>query len=105
MTRLGFEILTCQNNRMMKKEQNNQNSTNTQMGYDTVLPAVYPCKKIRAGKYEYRGWIISSVGYYHPEHCVCWEGYDPKTGHADFHGFSKKEIKWLIDYSLSKNGR
>lgn len=90
---------------MMKKEANNQNSTNTQMGYDTVLPAVYPCKKIRAGKYEYRGWIISSVGYYHPEHCVCWEGYDPKTGHADFHGFSKKEIKWLIDDSLSKNGR
>ncbi len=104
MTRFGFEKLTCQNNRIMKKEQNNQNSTNTQTGYDKVLPAVYPCKKIRAGKYEYRGWIISSVGYYHTEHCVCWEGYDPETGCSDFRGFSKKEIKWLIDDSLSKNG-
>jgi len=105
MTRLGFEILTCQNEIKMKKAQNNQNSTDIQMGYDTVLPAVYPCKKIRAGKYEYRGWIISSVGYYEPERRVCWEGYDPDTGCGDFHGFSKREIKWLIDESLSKNGR
>lgn len=82
---------------MMKKEQNNQNSTNTQMGYDTVLPAVFPCKKIKAGTYEYRGWVISCVGYYEPEQRVCWEAYDPKTGCADFHGFSKREIKWLID--------
>ena len=89
----------------MNEEQNNQNSTNIQMGYDTVLPAVFPCKKIKAGTYKYRGWIISCVGYYEPERRVCWEGYDPETGYADFHGFSKKEIKWLIDDSLSKNGR
>jgi len=62
-----------------------------------------PCKKIRAGQYEYRGWIISCVGYYEPDQRVCWEAYDPKTGFADFHGFSKREIKWLIDYDVSKN--
>jgi hypothetical protein len=77
----------------------------TRLGYDTVLPAVYPCKKIRAGKYEYRGWIISCVGYYEPEHRICWEGYDQNTGCADFLGYSKQEIKWLINESLSKNGR
>ena len=64
----------------------------------------FPCKKIRAGKYEYRGWIVSCVGYYEPEQRVCWEAYDSKTGCGDFHGYSKQQIKWLIDESLSKNG-
>lgn len=58
------------------------------------------CKKIRAGKYEYRGLIISRVGYYEPEKRVVWEAYDKVTGNADFHGFSKKEVKWLIDNNL-----
>lgn len=89
----------------MKKDTHLQNTTETQMGYDTVLPAVYPCKKIKAGTYKYRGWIISCVGYYEPERRVCWEGYDPDTGCGDFHGYSKREIKMLIDISLSKNGR
>lgn len=85
-------------------EENKQQNTEA-MQYDTVLPAVYPCKKIRAGKYQYRGWVISRVGYYEPEQRVAWEAYDPKTGFADFHGFSKREIKALIDTDLSKNGR
>ncbi|HKL86408.1 MAG TPA: hypothetical protein VJ861_08765 [Treponemataceae bacterium] len=68
-------------------------------------PRFFPCQKIRAGKYKYRGWIISCVGYYTPDHCVAWEGYDPDTGHGDFRGFSKREIKWQIDESLSKNDR
>ncbi|MFA7011013.1 MAG: hypothetical protein WC240_07315 [Bacilli bacterium] len=72
---------------------------------NTLLPAVFPCKKIRAGKYEYRGWVISCVGYYEPDRKVAWEGYDPKTGCADFLGFSKREIKMFIDIDLSKNGR
>ena len=62
----------------------------------------FTCEKIRAGKYKYRGWIVSSVGYYHPQHCVVWEAYDPETGCADFHAFSKKAIKRLIDDSLAK---
>ncbi|TNE75013.1 hypothetical protein EP331_00155 [bacterium] len=40
MTRLGFEILTYQNKIHMRKDTKKQNSTNTQMGYDTVLYAV-----------------------------------------------------------------
>ena len=39
MTRLGFEILTYQNKIQMKKEIKQQNSTDTQMGYYTVLAA------------------------------------------------------------------
>lgn len=62
-------------------------------------------KKIKAGTYSYRGWIIQCVGYYESERCVVWEAYDPETGCADFHGFSKREIKWRIDENLSKNGR
>lgn len=64
-----------------------------------------PCKKIKPGTYKYRGWIIQCVGYYESERCVVWEAYDPVTGCGDFHGFSKREIKRLIDDSLNKNGR
>lgn len=72
--------------------------------------AAYPCKKIKAGTYSYRGWIIQCVGYYEPsawgqERRVVWEAYDPVSGCADFHSFSKSEIKWLIDESLSKKGK
>lgn len=74
------------------------------LAFEPVLPTVFPCKKIRSGKYEYRGWIISRVGYYEPERRVCWEAVDLETNHGDFHGFSKKEIKWLIDDYLSGNG-
>ena len=34
-------------------------------------------KRIRKGCYEYRGYIIQSVGYYEPEHRVCWEAHLP----------------------------
>lgn len=62
-----------------------------------------PCKKIKPGTYSYRGWIIQCVGYYKPERCVVWEAYNQETGCVDFHEFSKKTIKWLIDDSLAKN--
>ena len=78
--------------------------TETATDVYTVLPTVFPCKKIKAGEYEYRGWIISCVGYYEPEHRVCWEAIDPETNCGDFHGYSKKQIKWLIDDYLSSNG-
>ena len=86
---------------------NTEKSINKAANTACFLGAVtcrFPCKKIRAGKYEYRGWIISRVGYYEPEQRVVWEAYDPNTGCADFHGYSKQEIKWLIDEDLSKNG-
>ena len=66
----------------------------------TFRPKKHRCKKIRAGKYEYRGWIISKFGYHSPDKKICWEGYNPKSGHADFLGFSKREIKALIDEDL-----
>ena len=78
----------------MNEKSNIQKDSNA---INKMLPAVFPCKKIKAGTYEYRGLVISCVGYYEPEQRVCWEAYDPKTGCADFHGFSKREIKWLID--------
>ena len=88
----------------MNNLQNNQKSDTTPFGYDSLLPTVFPCKKIRAGKYLYRGWIIVCIGYYHPEKRVVWEGYDPESGNADFHGFSKAEIKMMIDDDLYRNG-
>ena len=45
MTRLGFEVLTYQNIITMKKETEKQNSTDTQMGYDTVLAAGFRSKR------------------------------------------------------------
>ena len=60
------------------------------------------CKRIRCGTYEYRGYIIQSVGYYHPEHRVCWEAHLSNGFCADFHGYSLKEVKLLIDYDLDK---
>jgi lipoate synthase len=40
MTYLGFEILTYKNEIKMKNDTKKQNSTDTQMGYNTVLSAV-----------------------------------------------------------------
>lgn len=82
----------------MKKE-------DTQEHLQIEEPRFFPCQKIKPGTYKYRGWIIQCVGYYEPERCVVWEAYDPETGCADFHAFSKKAIKKLIDESPSKNDR
>jgi hypothetical protein len=58
-------------------------------------------KKIRYGRYEYRGYIIQQFGYYHPEHRICWEGIDQK-GNAIAHGFTKRSIIREIDYMLDE---
>ena len=64
--------------------------------------AKHRAKRIRAGKYLYRGVVITSVGYYHPEHRVCWEGCLDIEGRywGDYHGFSLAEVKALIDADL-----
>lgn len=72
------------------------------LSLNPLLSAV--CRKIRAGKYEYKGWIISCVGYHEPDQKVCWEAYSPTTGQADYHGYSKRMVKALIDADMS-NGR
>jgi hypothetical protein len=54
-------------------------------------------KKVRNGKYEYKGLEIINHGYYSPERCVWWEAVNVETGCADYHAHSKREIKRLID--------
>ena len=58
-------------------------------------------KRISAGHYIYRGYEVQSVGYYHPEHCVCWEAVD-SNGCGFAHGFSLAMTKRLIDDELDK---
>lgn len=54
-------------------------------------------KKIRSGKYLYKGFILTRIGYYPPDKKVVWEAVDPKTGEGVAHGFSRKELKYSID--------
>lgn len=62
----------------------------------------YKCKKLSAGKYEYRDIIIVCIGYHSPDKKVVWEGYYKDTGICDFHGYSKYEVIKRIDKNLSK---
>lgn len=54
-------------------------------------------KKVRKGKYLYRGYEIQCIGYYHPEKRIVWEANFKGEIDAAFHGFSLKEVKVLID--------
>lgn len=47
--------------------------------------------------YSYKGYEIRCHGYYPPEKRVVWEGIDIETGNGDVRGFTKREIKILID--------
>lgn len=67
--------------------------------------ARYICKKISRGHYEYRGFKILSVGYYNPEHRVCWEAIDTDGVSGFAHSFTLKDVKREIDYELDKGGR
>lgn len=62
-------------------------------------------KRIRKGCYEYRGYIIQSVGYYEPEHRVCWEAHLPDVICADYHGYTLREIKLLIDEDSKRKNK
>lgn len=54
-------------------------------------------KKIRKGRYEYRGYILCYHGYYEPDHCIWWEAVSKKTDCADYHVHTKKELIEMID--------
>lgn len=57
-------------------------------------------KKIRAGRYQYRGYEVVCIGYHQPDHCVWWEATSidsPGVGCLCFHGNTKREVKWRID--------
>ena len=59
-------------------------------------------KKIRRGKYIYRGYIITCIGYYPPEQRTVQEAEDENG--CDFaHSFSLRDTKHLIDESLNTN--
>lgn len=60
-------------------------------------------KKVRAGKYEYRGFIIQRHGYYPPEGRIIWEGFSESDLGADFHGYTLGETIQIIDAHLNKN--
>lgn len=56
--------------------------------------------KISKGIYEYKRYRISNCGYYQPDHCIWWEAVNKKTGCADYHATTKKDIIKLIDKKL-----
>ena len=63
------------------------------------------CRRIGDGKttakgYLYRGFEIRNHGYYPPDKCIWWEAVDLKTGCADFHEHTKRDIIKSIDRAL-----
>lgn len=59
-------------------------------------------KRLGRGHYLYRGFEIICVGYFNPEHRVCWECVD-EHGCGFGQGFSLKECKMWIDEEIDKN--
>ena len=59
----------------------------------------HKAKRIGCGKYEYRGLIVCSVGYYPPEKRICWEVVD-HDGSCFAHAFSLRESKNRINQEL-----
>lgn len=49
------------------------------------------------GGYLYKDYEITNHGYYPPDKCVWWEAVNLKTGNADFHANTKRDIIHLID--------
>jgi hypothetical protein len=58
-------------------------------------------KRIRAGMYMYRGYMIHCCGYHSPDHKVVWEAID-EYGGGFAHHYSLKGVKKLIDQSLNE---
>lgn len=59
-------------------------------------------KRLGYRRYLYRGYIIHSVGYYHPEHRVCWEAID-ENGCGFAHSFSMRECKKWVDHEIERS--
>ena len=69
------------------------------MSINILYDMGYKAKRISRGHYLYRGLEVICVGYYHPEHRICWEAKD-KDGRGFVHGYSLKETKVWIDEIL-----
>ena len=65
----------------------------------------HPCKRLSRGHYLYRGFEIICVGYYNPEHHICWEAVDIDGISGFAHSYSLKDTKAEIDYELDKSDR
>lgn len=65
------------------------------------MKITHKAKRIRAGKYIYRGYEIYCCGYYPPEQRVVWEAAD-ENGCGFAHDYSLKGVKKLIDLDLDK---
>lgn len=63
------------------------------------------CKKISRGHYKYRGFEISCVGYYHPEHRICWEAIDTDGLSGFAHSYTLEGVMREIDYEIDKEHR
>ena len=61
----------------------------------------HKAKRLWKGRYLYRGYIIHTVGYYHPEHRVCWEAID-ENGYGFAHSFSMRECKMWVDREIER---
>ena len=72
--------------------------------YNEFMPN-HICKKISRGHYKYRGFEIVCVGYYNPEHRVCWEAIDTDGRSGFAHSYTLGDVKREIDYELDKGGR
>ena len=59
-------------------------------------------KRISRGVYEYRGYRLTNYGYYEPDHCIWWEAVDLKTGCAEFHEHTKRELIETINEELDR---
>ena len=59
-------------------------------------------KKISRGHYKYRGYDIVCVGYYHPEHRVCWEAIDTDGLSGFAHSYTLRGVIREIDYEYGK---
>ena len=59
------------------------------------------CQRLSRGHYIYRGFEVNCIGYYQPEHRVCWEAVD-EHGCGFAHSYSLAMTKILIDSKLDK---
>lgn len=57
-------------------------------------------EKIQKGIYQYKGYRLSNCGYHQPDHCIWWEAVNIKTGCADYHAHTKKDLMDAIDGKL-----
>lgn len=45
----------------------------------------------------YRGYRLINHGYHAPDRCVWWQAENLKTGEADFHAHTRRDLKAQID--------